>query len=76
MQDQLSARNLAKYGLRRGAYDGANRRRFVLFCASRFGTGIEERREYDTKRERDAAAIAELESRKRFAMRLAGTSAA
>lgn len=60
----LSARNLARYGLRRGAYDGANRRRFCLFCASLFGTGIEERREYDSKAERDAAAVVELARRK------------
>jgi hypothetical protein len=54
--DDLSARNLRKYGLRRGAYDGANRRRFVLFAS--VGMGVETRSEYDTKRERDEAARA------------------
>lgn len=53
--DVLSARNLARYGLRRGAYDGANKRRFVLFQA--IGMGVELRHEYDTKRERDDAAL-------------------
>lgn len=46
----MNARQLAKYGMRRGAYDGANRRRFVLFQDN----GENEiRREFDTKRERD-----------------------
>jgi hypothetical protein len=63
--DDLSARNLANYGLRFGSYDGANRRRFVLFGG--IGTAIESRREFDTKKERDEAA--------RRAMRLARSAA-
>ena len=49
--DELSARNLAKHGMRRGAYDGATKRRFVLFASN--GDGTETRSEFDTKRERD-----------------------
>lgn len=49
--EELSARNLAKYGLRRSAYDGANSRRFVLFESC--GNGNERRREFITKQERD-----------------------
>jgi hypothetical protein len=55
MTEELSARNLAKYGLRRGAYDGANKRRFVLFTS--VVMGVETRSEFDTKRERDVAAL-------------------
>lgn len=55
MNDPLSARNLRKYGLRRGAYDGANRRRFVLFEDLR--NGNERRHEFDSKRERDEKAL-------------------
>lgn len=55
----LSARRLAKLGLRRGAYDGANRRRFCLFEDLR--NGLELRSEFDTKRERDAACLAAVE---------------
>lgn len=51
----LSARTLEKHGLRRGAYDGANKRRFCLF--ERIGDGYEVRREYDSKKARDEAAI-------------------
>lgn len=58
MTEPLSARNLARYGLRRGAYDGANRRRFVLFEAD--GKGNEIRREFDTKGERDTVAMTRL----------------
>jgi hypothetical protein len=47
----LSARNLAKHGLRRGAYDGGTRRRFVTFATA--GNGNEWRTEFNTKRERD-----------------------
>lgn len=50
----LSARSLRKYGMRRGAYDGARKRRFVLFVED---GSIERRTEYDTKGERDAAAL-------------------
>jgi len=56
--DELSARNLARYGLRRGAYDGANSRRFVLFESLANGNDL--RREYSTKRERDAFALRRL----------------
>ena len=59
MTGDLSARNLAKWGLRRGAYDGANSRRFVLFEST--GKGTEWRREYTSKRERDAACAKRLE---------------
>lgn len=54
MKDELSSRNLAKHGLRRGAYDGANKRRFVLFV--KLPNGNERRSEFDTKKERDNAA--------------------
>lgn len=53
--DKLSSRNLAKFGLRRGAYDGANKRRFVLF--ERLGNGNEQRSEFDTKKARDTKAL-------------------
>lgn len=59
--DTLSARNLARYGLRRGVYDGANRRRFVLFESA--GMGVEVRHEYDSKRERDQAATTKIAMR-------------
>lgn len=49
--DDLSARRLARFGLRLGAYDGANRRRFVLFTNNYDGTVS--RREFDTKTERN-----------------------
>lgn len=55
--DPLSARNLAKYGLRRGAYHGARGRRFVLFV--REGRS-EWRHEFETKRERDNFALRKL----------------
>ena len=64
--DDLSARNLVKYGLRRGVYSGANKRRFVLFEAERLGM-VETRREFDTKRERDDFARMRLECIKRAA---------
>lgn len=56
--DQLSARHLAKHGLRRGAYNGARKRRFVLFEDA--GGCIEQRSEFDTKRERDEFALRRL----------------
>jgi hypothetical protein len=63
MADELAARNLAKWGLRRGAYDGARSRRFCWFEKA----GITEwRREYTSKRERDGALrqrLAELRDR-------------
>lgn len=58
MTMELSARNLKRYGLRRGAYDGATRRRFVLFESR----GVETRREFDTKAERDEMARTRLEA--------------
>lgn len=57
----LASRNLAKHGMRRGAYDGANRRRFVLFVSA--GDGNEWRSEFDTKRERDDYALKLLAER-------------
>lgn len=51
----LSATILKRHGLERGAYDGARRRRFVLFQDT--GNGTVSRREFDTKRERDDAAL-------------------
>ena len=62
MSDELSARNLARHGLRRGAYDGANKRRFVLFES--IGNGNERRQEFDRKCERDAAALARLRAKR------------
>lgn len=56
--EPLSARNLKKHGMRRGAYDGANRRRFVLFVDNRDGT--ESRHEFDSKSERDQFALQQL----------------
>jgi hypothetical protein len=59
MREPLASRNLAKYGMRRGAYDGANRRRFVLFVAdSEHRT--EWCHEFNTKRERDNYAMRKL----------------
>lgn len=61
--DPLAARNLARYGLRRGAYDGSNRRRFTLYeDGENNGEAVTWTREYDTKRERDAAALARLDT--------------
>lgn len=57
--ERLSARNLRKYGLRRGAYDGARSRRFVLFEAC---GANEVRREFDTKAARDEMALRRLEA--------------
>lgn len=51
MKDELSSRNLAKYGMRRGAYNGANKRRFVLFV--NLNNGNERRHEFDSKGQRD-----------------------
>jgi hypothetical protein len=52
--EDLSARRLAKHGMRRGAYDGATKRRFCLFVAGRAnGEAVEWRYEFDTKSERD-----------------------
>jgi len=61
----LEVRNLRKYGLRRGAYDGARKRRFVLFES--LHNGNELRREFDTARERDAKCRERLEAIKQVA---------
>ena len=61
--DELSSRNLAKYGMRRGAYNGAYKRRFVLFI--RQGEN-DQRHEFDTKGARDDFARAELAARKKL----------
>lgn len=56
--DRLSARHLARSGLRKGAYNGGNGRRFCLFeTAIREDAAVELRREFSTKRERDAKAF-------------------
>ena len=47
----MNACELRKFGLRRGAYNGATRRRFCLFES--LGNGLEMRREFDTRRERE-----------------------
>ena len=52
--EPLSARNLARFGMRRGAYNGANGRRFVLYYKD---DKREWAVEYDTKRERDNKAL-------------------
>jgi hypothetical protein len=57
--DELSVRNLRKHGMERGAYNGANKRRFVLFVDEQGGgdpSRLRRRHEFDTKRERDAYA--------------------
>lgn len=52
--EPLSARNLAHYGLRRGAYDGGNGRRFVCFeKGTSNGEAVEWRAEFGTKTDRD-----------------------
>lgn len=60
--DELEARKIKRYGMRRGAYDGANKRRFVLFVSS--GHGLERRYEFDTKSARDDYARKVLADRK------------
>lgn len=55
MMEPLNARRLARHGMRRGAYDGANSRRFCLFSSN--GDGTESRQEWTSKSERDAAAL-------------------
>lgn len=57
MLESLSAKRLARHGMRRGAYDGANGRRFVLFHPSDDPQNVL-RSEFDTKRERDTFALA------------------
>jgi hypothetical protein len=55
------AKELAKYGLRRGVYAGARKRRFCLFeQAEHNGERVEIRREFDTRREREAATATAL----------------
>lgn len=65
MSAPLASRNLAKHGMRLGAYDGANRRRFVLFTRHDAQIGDERRREFDTKKERDRFALSLLEGKSR-----------
>jgi hypothetical protein len=61
MFEPLSSRNLARHGMRRGAYDGGIGRRFCLFeKAEHHGERVEIRREFSTKRERDTAALRRL----------------
>ncbi len=62
-REQLSARNLRKYNLRFAAYNGANKRRFVLF--ELVGTN-ELRREFDTKAARAEMALRRLEELRRL----------
>lgn len=65
--DELEARKIKRYGLRRGAYDGANKRRFVLFVSA--GEGLEMRHEFDTKAARDDYARTVLADRKAAGLR-------
>lgn len=51
----MTNRDLKGYGLSVGAYDGAHKRRFVLFEDDPTSGNVW-RREFDTKRERDLAA--------------------
>lgn len=55
--DPLVARYLKRFNMRRGAYDGGNGRRFVLFTKGDRNEIHEWRREFDTKRQRDQFAI-------------------
>lgn len=57
----MDSRELKRYGMAQGAYNGANRRRFVLFTSHDASTGNVTRREFDTKRERDAFARKAIE---------------
>lgn len=49
----IENRVIRKYGLRKGVYDGAHGRRFVLFDSWYRDDGTVLRREFDNKRERD-----------------------
>jgi len=60
----LNARYIRRYGLRRGSYNGANKRRFVLFADT--GNGTEMRYEFNTRRERDIKALGMLRARIEF----------
>lgn len=62
----MTNRELAKYGMRQGAYDGANARRFVLFTTHDAAPGCETRTEFNKRRDRDNFArrtITKLENR-------------
>lgn len=54
---ESTRRQMKRSGFRFGAYDGAKSRRFVLFTEHDAAAGHVNRREFLTKRERDAAAI-------------------
>ena len=55
---KLNAKMLAKHGMRRSAYDGANKRRFVLFITDYHnGELVEWRHEFHTESARDNFAI-------------------
>lgn len=54
---EATRREMKRQGFRFGAYDGATCRRFVLFTRHDASSGNEKRREFDTKGERDTAAI-------------------
>lgn len=56
--EPLGSKSLARFGMRRGVYDGANKRRFVLSEIA--PNGLTLRREFDTKGERDAFALERL----------------
>jgi hypothetical protein len=60
---KLNPEALKHHGLRRGAYDGARKRLFVLFQSN--GDGTEMAREFDRAGERDEAAWRELMHRAR-----------
>jgi hypothetical protein len=68
MTEPLSSRNLARHGMRRGAYDGDRRRRFVLFHPAADPQNVS-RSEFDTKRERDEFALKLLDERAEAAAR-------
>lgn len=58
--EPLAARYLKRFGMRRGAYNGANKRRFILFTTKDAPPKTERRHEFDTKRARDQFAIGML----------------
>jgi len=54
---ETTRREMRRAGFRFGAYDGAYRRRFVLFTEHDAKPDHVNRREFDTRRERDEAAL-------------------
>lgn len=58
--EPLSVRNLSRHGMRRGAYAGSNKRRFVLFTTHDCETGNERRHEFDSKTDRDRYAMEQV----------------